>query len=118
VPSLVGRITSPGKRSAVVTDVANVPLCSEQGTFPTVAGYWALFFTNQEIKMRRLIVVVCCAALAGSVSVASAQTTGPAAQETMKANDPMNANAKKTKKPKKMKKMKKSDFMSSTKIAA
>jgi hypothetical protein len=48
--------------------------------------------------MRRLIVAVCCAALVGSVSVASAQTTGPAAQETMKAKDPMNANAKKMKK--------------------
>ena len=33
--------TSPGKRSAVVTDVANVSLCSEQGTFPTVTGCWA-----------------------------------------------------------------------------
>lgn len=66
-------------------------------------------FINQEIKMRRLIVAVCCAALAGSVSVASAQTTGPAAQETVKANDPMNANAKKTKKPKKTKKMAKPD---------
>ena len=68
--------------------------------------------------MRRLIVAVCCAALVGSVSVASAQTTGPAAQETMKAKDPMNANAKKMKKPKKAKKTKTSDFMFGTKIAA
>jgi hypothetical protein len=107
---LVSRITSPGKRSAVVTDVANVPLCSEQGTFPTVAGYWALFFTNQEIKMRRLIVAVCCAALVGSVSVASAQTTGPAAQPTtVKASDPLNAHAKAMKKKHKAKKMAKPD---------
>jgi hypothetical protein len=68
-----------------------------------------VIFTNQEIKMRRLIVAVCCAALVGSVSVASAQTTGPAAQETMKANDPMNANAKKMKKKQKTKKMAKPD---------
>jgi len=59
--------------------------------------------------MRRLIVAVCCAALVGSVSVASAQTTGPAAQETMKAKDPMNANAKKTTKKQKTKKTAKPD---------
>jgi len=48
--------------------------------------------------MRNLILAVRCAALVGSISVASAQTTSPARQEAMKANDPMNANAKTTKK--------------------
>jgi len=43
------------------------------------------------------------------LSVASAQTTGPAAQETLKASDPMNAHAMKMKKHKKTKKMTKSD---------
>jgi hypothetical protein len=44
------------------------------------------------------------------MSVASAQTSGPAKQETMKATDPMNANAKTTKKKHKAKKpMTKSD---------
>jgi hypothetical protein len=59
--------------------------------------------------MRNLIVAACCAALVGSVSVASAQTTGPAAQPTVKASDPMNAHAMKTKKKHKTKKMAKPD---------
>jgi hypothetical protein len=66
--------------------------------------------------MRNLILAVCCGALVGSLSfvggmsVASAQTSGPAKQETMKATDPMNANAKTTKKKHKAKKpMTKSD---------
>ena len=60
--------------------------------------------------MRNLILAVCCAALVGSLSfvggmsVASAQTTGPVKQETMKATDPMNANAKTAKKKHKAKK--------------
>jgi hypothetical protein len=60
--------------------------------------------------MRSLILAVCCAALVGSMSVASAQTTGPAGQEAVKASDPMNANAKTMKKKHKTKKtMTKSD---------
>ena len=71
-------------------------------------------FTNREIKMRNLIVAACCAALVGSVSVASAQTTGaqttgPAAQKTLKASDPMNAHAMKMKKKHKTKKAAKPD---------
>jgi hypothetical protein len=48
--------------------------------------------------MRYLIVAVCCAALVGSVSVASAKTSNSPAQQTVKANDPMNAHAMKMKK--------------------
>ena len=59
--------------------------------------------------MRKLIVAACCAALVGSVSVASAQTTGPAAQPTVKASDPMNAHAMKMKKKHKTKKTAKPD---------
>jgi pentapeptide MXKDX repeat protein len=85
-------------------------LCSEDGTFPVVAGYCQFFQYNREIKMRSFIVAVCCAALVGSISVASAQTTGPAGQEATKANDPMNTNAKTMKKKHKTKKsMTKSD---------
>jgi hypothetical protein len=56
--------------------------------------------------MRYLIVAVCCAALVGSVSVASTKTSKSPAQQTVKANDPMNAHAMKkkmhkAKKPKK-----------------
>jgi hypothetical protein len=61
------------------------------------------------MKMRNLIVAACCAALVGSVSVASAQTTRPAAQETVKASDPLNAHAKAMKKKHKTKKMAKPD---------
>jgi hypothetical protein len=53
--------------------------------------------------MRKILVAACCAALMGSISVASAQTTGPQGQQTMKSNDDMDANAKMMKK-KKMKK--------------
>jgi len=85
-------------------------LRSEDGTFPVVAGYWQFLQCNREIKMRNFILAACCAALVGSISVASAQTTGPAGQEVTKANDPMNANAKTTKKKSKTKKgMTKSD---------
>jgi hypothetical protein len=68
------------------------------------------FNITGRLKMRSLILAVCCAALVGSLSVASAQTTGPAGQEAMKANDPLNANAKTMKKKHKAKKsMTKSD---------
>lgn len=52
--------------------------------------------------MKKLIAVACCAAILGSVSIAAAQTTGPQGQQSMKQNDPMNANARMKKK--KMKK--------------
>jgi hypothetical protein len=63
--------------------------------------------------MRKILVAACCAALMGSISVASAQTTGPQGQQAMKPNDNMDANAKMMKK-KKMKKgmMKSGDGMS------
>ena len=48
--------------------------------------------------MRTLLIAACCAALVGSVSVASAQTTAPAPQDSMKTDNPMNANAKAKKK--------------------
>jgi pentapeptide MXKDX repeat protein len=62
---------------------------------------------QQETKMQNLLIAACCAALVGSVSVASAQTTGPANQDTMKSNNPMDSNAKVKKS--KMKKSTKSD---------
>jgi hypothetical protein len=81
-----------------------------------VGGYRQFFQHNPEIKMRSLILAACCAAFVGSMtfvgsmSAASAQTTGPTKQEAMKATDPMNANAKTTKKKHKAKKaMTKSD---------
>jgi pentapeptide MXKDX repeat protein len=58
--------------------------------------------------MRTLLIAACCAALVGSISVASAQTTGPAAQESMKTDSPMDSNAK-MKKTSKTKKSTKSD---------
>jgi hypothetical protein len=66
-------------------------------------------YLNPEIKMRHLIVAVCCAAFMGSMSGASAQTTGSAGQQVVKAGDPMNANAKMKKKPKAKKAMAKPD---------
>jgi hypothetical protein len=47
--------------------------------------------------MRNLLIAVCCAALMGSVSVATAQTSGPT-QDSMKAHNPMDSNAKMKKK--------------------
>jgi pentapeptide MXKDX repeat protein len=58
--------------------------------------------------MRNLLIAACCAALIGSVSVASAQTTGPASQDSMKTNSPTDSNAK-MKKTNKTKKSTKSD---------
>lgn len=59
--------------------------------------------------MRNLLIAACCVALVGSVSAASAQTTAPAGQDSMKTHDPMNANAKMKKKTSKKSKMSKSD---------
>jgi hypothetical protein len=61
--------------------------------------------------MRNLLIAACCAALVGSISVASAQTTGPTNQDTMKTNSPMDSNAKMKKKHTK-KSMKSGDSMS------
>ena len=44
--------------------------------------------------MRNLLIAACCAALVGSVPMATAQTSGPTAQDSMKTSTPMNANAK------------------------
>jgi pentapeptide MXKDX repeat protein len=60
--------------------------------------------------MRNLLIAACCLALVGGISVASAQTTGPAAQDTMKTNNPMDSNAKMKKKHTK-KSMKSDDGM-------
>ncbi|MGZ3294583.1 MAG: hypothetical protein ACXU9D_15095 [Xanthobacteraceae bacterium] len=59
--------------------------------------------------MRNLLIAACCAALVGSVSVASAQTTAPTGQDSMKTNNPMNANAKTKKKTSKKSTKSKSD---------
>lgn len=48
--------------------------------------------------MRNLLIAACCVALAGSVSVASAQTTGPASQDNLKTNSPMEPTGKTKKK--------------------
>jgi pentapeptide MXKDX repeat protein len=52
---------------------------------------------QQEIKMRNLLIAVCCVAFVGSVSTASAQTTNPPGQDSMKTNSPMDPSAKKKK---------------------
>jgi pentapeptide MXKDX repeat protein len=62
--------------------------------------------------MRKILVAACCAALMGSISIASAQTTGPQGQQTMKSNDNMDANARMMKKKKMKKGMMKSGGMS------
>jgi hypothetical protein len=66
-------------------------------------------YSNRRTKMRNLLIAACCAALMGSVSVASAQTTGPTTQDSVKTNSPMDSNAKMKKKHKMKKSMKKSD---------
>ena len=55
--------------------------------------------------MRKAIIAACCVAFIGGVSAASAQTTGPQSQDSMKTNTPMDAQNKMMKKKKmKMKK--------------
>ena len=66
-------------------------------------------YSNRRTKMRNLLIAACCAALMGSVSVASAQTTGPTTQDSVQTNSPMDSNAKMKKKHKMKKSMKKSD---------
>jgi pentapeptide MXKDX repeat protein len=60
--------------------------------------------------MRNLLIAACCLALAGSASVASAQTTGPASQDNLKTNSPMEPTGKMKKKHAK-KSMKSDDSM-------
>ncbi len=62
--------------------------------------------------MRNLLIAACCAALVGSVSVASAQTMAPAAQDSVKTDSPTKANAK-TKKKSTRKTTKSGDSMKS-----
>ena len=64
--------------------------------------------------MRKLMIAASCAALIAGVSAASAQTTGPSSQDSMKTNSSMDSNAKMMKKKHKMKKgmMKSDDGMS------
>jgi hypothetical protein len=64
---------------------------------------------EQELKMRNLLIAACCAALVGSVSVASAQTAGPTNQDSLKTSSPADSNAKMKKKHKMKKGMTKSD---------
>jgi hypothetical protein len=66
--------------------------------------------------MRKAIIAVCCVAFMGGISAASAQITGPQAQDSMKTNSPMDSQNKMMKK-KKMKKgmMKSGDDMSGMK---
>jgi len=59
--------------------------------------------------MRNLLIAACCAALVGSVTVASAQTASPANQDATKTENSMGSNAKMKKKHHKMKKATKSD---------
>lgn len=59
--------------------------------------------------MQNLLIAACCAALVGSVSVASAQTTATTGQDSMKTHNPMNANAKMKKTSKKSAKSKSDD---------
>ena len=59
--------------------------------------------------MRNLLIAACCAALVGSVSVASAQTTAATGKDSMKTHNPMNANAKMKKTSKKSAKSKSDD---------
>jgi pentapeptide MXKDX repeat protein len=66
---------------------------TENGCF----HYFGRLF-QQETQMKNLLVAACCAALVGSTSIAFAQTTGPTTQDTLKTNNPMNANAKMKKK--------------------
>ena len=60
--------------------------------------------------MRNLVIATCCLALAGSTSIASAQTTGPASQDTLKTNSPMEPTGK-TKKKHAKKSMKSNEGM-------
>jgi Flp pilus assembly protein TadD len=66
---------------------------------------------QQETKMRNLLIAACCAALVGSVSIASAKTTGMTTGNSIKTHHPMDSYAK-MKKKKSMKKTAKSGEMS------
>lgn len=62
--------------------------------------------------MRKTLVAVCCAAFMGSISVASAQTTGPEAQRTAMKSSNMDSMAKMKKSKMKKGMMKSGDGMS------
>jgi pentapeptide MXKDX repeat protein len=62
--------------------------------------------------MRNLLIAACCVAFVGSVSAASAQTTNPPGQDSMKTNSPMDSSAKMKKKKTKKGEMKSDDSMS------
>jgi pentapeptide MXKDX repeat protein len=62
--------------------------------------------------MRNLLIAACCVAFVGSVSAASAQTTSPPGQDSMKTNSPMDSSAKMKKKKTKKGEMKSDDSMS------
>jgi pentapeptide MXKDX repeat protein len=66
---------------------------------------------QQETKMRNLLIVACCAALAGGLSAASAQSTGPSTQDTIKTNSPADSYAAMKKKHKTKKSAKSDDSM-------
>jgi hypothetical protein len=72
-----------------------------------------LFHPLEIDQMRKVLLAAVCVAFVGGVSAASAQTTGPTGQDTMKTNSPMDSQAKMMKKKKmKMKKgMMKDDMM-------
>jgi hypothetical protein len=72
--------------------------CDEAVELKTSVFILLVRLSQQETKMRNLLIAACCAALVGSVSIASAQTSGPTAQHSMKTNSPMDANAKMKKK--------------------
>jgi hypothetical protein len=77
------------------------------GNLPQSCGVAESF--QRETKMRNLLIAMCCAALMGSMSVATAQTSGPT-QNSMNAHNPMDSNAKMKKKHAK-KSMKSDDSM-------
>jgi pentapeptide MXKDX repeat protein len=62
--------------------------------------------------MRKIVVAACCVAFMGSISVASAQTTGPESQQTVMKSSNMDSQAKMKKSKMKKGMMKSGDGMS------
>ncbi len=85
------------KRRDEVVDFNSLDFVSLHGTEGR-GFHFPYAFIQQEMKMRNLLIAVCCAALAGGVSVASAQAAGSANQDTIKTHSPMESNAKMKKK--------------------
>jgi pentapeptide MXKDX repeat protein len=69
------------------------------------------FHNLENNQMRKVLLAAVCVAFVGGISAASAQTTGPAAQDTMKTNSPMDSQAKMMKKKKMKKGMMEKDGM-------